>query len=94
MLLRFVTGVTGHIETFMVNNYNKVLFQPVTPVTPCSNENTPDLKLAISRVPRTQIRGPSVSDRDPLAFLTQLMLRLIRFYWHPFSPSALIISPR
>ena len=33
MLLRFVTGVTGHIETFIVNNYNKVLFQPVTPVT-------------------------------------------------------------
>lgn len=47
MLLRFVTGVTGHIETFIVNNYNKVLFQPVTPVTLFSNENTPDLKLAI-----------------------------------------------
>ena len=77
MLLRFVTGVTGHIETFIVNNYIKVLFQPVTPVTLFSNENTPGLKLALSHVPRTQIRGPSVSDHDPLVKLSELVLALI-----------------
>jgi len=77
MLLRFVTGVTGHIETFIVNNYNKVLFQPVTPVTLFSNENTPGLKLALSHVPRTQIRGSSVSDHDPLVKSAELVLAFI-----------------
>jgi hypothetical protein len=89
MLLRFVTGVTGHIETFIVNNYNKVLFQPVTPVTLFSNENTPGLKLALSHVPRTQIRGPSVSDRDPLAKLLKLLLTFVTINTHIFERSGM-----
>ena len=64
-------------KLFAFNNYNKVLFLPVTTVTLFSNENTPDLKLALSHVPRTQIRGPSVLDRDPLVKLSKLVLGFV-----------------
>ena len=64
-------------KLFAFNNYNKVLFLPVTTVTLFSNENTPDLKLALSHVPRTQIRGPSILDRDPLVKLSKLVLGFV-----------------
>gem|GEM_PF-4775372 len=64
-------------KLFAFNNYNKVLFLPVTTVTLFSNENTPDLKLALSHVPRTQIRGPSVLDHDPVVKISKLVLGFV-----------------
>ena len=73
-------------KLFAFNNCNKVLFLPVTLF---SNENTPDLKLALSHVPRTQIRGPSISDRDPLAKLLKLLLNFVTINTHIFERSGL-----